>query len=184
MPSSGSFPSVPWDPTKVSESLPTGHTLGNVYVDGETGKLYALWQIDPALVGDQFTNGQIAYLKASLVVTNDISDAIDGADDPIVAGVAMGTLAESTSGGTTRYGLFLIHGRHTALKTNGDDDIAAGDILVIDTANDGGCNSLDPDAETTDPGRWGRGGVGIALAADVDAADTVDAMISAGLFTH
>lgn len=170
---------IPQDVSVVLTDI-TGLALGDLFIDKQ-GREFALWQIDTALINDTFANGELAYLKASHVVTNDVSDAIDGADDPVCAGVACGSLAESTSGGTTRYGLFLVRGRHTAVKTNGDDDIAAGDMLTIDTANDGGCNSIDPDGETIDPARVGRGRVGVALADDVDAANTVDTMVSAGV---
>lgn len=174
-----SFPEIPFPVSSVATDI-TGHTLGNIYVDKD-GKCYALWEIDPALISDTFANNQLAYLKASLVVTNDVSDAIDGADDPICAGVARGALAESTGTTTRRYGLFQIWGRGT-VTTNGDDDIAAGDILTIDTASDGGCDSIDPDAETIDPARLKRGKVGVALADDVNADNTVDTMIAVGLF--
>lgn len=176
----GGFPELPFAVTEVATALDAGHVLGNVYA-GQNGKLYALWQIDPILINDTFANNELCYLKASLTVTNDVSDAIDGGDDPVCAGVARGSLAESTGSTTVRYGLFQVFGRGT-VKTNGDDDISAGDMLIIDTANDGGCNSLDPDAETTDPGRWGRGSVGIALADDSDSANTVDVAISVGVF--
>jgi hypothetical protein len=157
----------------------TGLTLGDIFTD-KRGRQFMLFQVDTALINDTLANGEVCFLKASHVVTNDVSDGIDGADSPIVAGVACGSIPES-SASVTRYVLLLVKGRHTAVKTNGDDDIAAGDMLSADLTVDGSCDSINDDTETLDPGYLGRSRVGVALADDVNAANTVDAMVSAGI---
>lgn len=78
-----------------------------------------------------------------------------------VLGVAVGSVTDG------QYGFALVYGYHDAIKTNGDDDIAAGDYLVADTAipNDGTCDTMaDGEEEQV---------FGYALAADVDASNTV-----------
>lgn len=69
------------------------------------------------------------------------------------------------------YGYLQTRGYHSAIKTNGDDDIAAGDTLIM-VATDGVVDSV---AAATTTGTLLK--VGIARAADVDAANTVAADI-------
>lgn len=70
---------------------------------------------------------------------------------------------------TAYYFPILIRGYYPTVLTNGDDDIAAGDAIIIATGTDGKC-----DSGTSTPGLY----LGNATAADVDANDTVAAFIS------
>lgn len=65
------------------------------------------------------------------------------------------------------FGWLMTAGFHSAIKTNGDDDIAAGDTLIM-VATDGVCDSI---AAATTTGTLLE--IGEAMAADVDAANTV-----------
>lgn len=179
MASSGSFPHIPFPIDTAYEvasgaSLPAGLVLGNVYVD-KSGKLYAFYQIDPALTNNTFANNEVAVLKASWVVTNDVSDGAD-ATYPIAAGVARGSLAESTSGGTTRYGLFQVWGRGN-VKNDGTD-ITIGERLNASASADGAAVRVTM-ASTSADGALTVTKVGVA--AETQTGTTVDAFISCGL---
>jgi hypothetical protein len=186
MPSSGSFPSLPvTESTSMATivvasggTLDPQYVLGRVYVSGESGKLYIFLQLDPTLINDTFANNEVACLKADWVATNDVSDAVESGTYPIVVGVARGSYAESTSAGSTRYAFFQCWGRGL-VKTNGDDDIAAGVRLIAATGTDGACDSLAGSSTSAD-GIITQMTVGYSAAADVDAANTVDAFIRAG----
>lgn len=75
-------------------------------------------------------------------------------------GVGIGTI---TAG---NYGWLQVAGYHSAVKTNGDDDIAAGDTIIASASNGVVDSVTAGTASTYVP-------VGIAVAADVDAANTV-----------
>ncbi len=86
------------------------------------------------------------------------------------AGLSFGAAGIALSVYTTAYYVpILIRGYYPTVLTNGDDDIAAGDAIIIATATDGKC-----DSGTSTPGLY----LGNATAADVDANDTVAAFIS------
>ena len=93
-------------------------------------------------------------------VTDDVSDS----DINAVAWVAVWALTDDY------YGWVQIWGYHSAVKTNWDDDIAAWDLLIWGW--DGTCNSVAQDTAPTNVVLWR------ALAADVDAANTVAAEIT------
>ena len=92
-----------------------------------------------------------------LAVTNDVSE-----DNGIAAGVGMGVVTQNY------YSWMVVQGRYL-VKTNGDDDIADGDVIII--ASDGGLAN-----SGSDPGVVTR--IGFALAADVDADDTVLTLVN------
>lgn len=98
------------------------------------------------------------------VVNNDISDLTTARNQP--AGVVLGTV---TAG---NYCFIQVRGPYATVKTNADDDIAAGDTLIIAATTDGTVDSVAAGtASTYVP-------FGIATAADVDADDTVAAILT------
>lgn len=170
------YPEIPWPVTEYSESLPTGHALGMRYVD-RRGRIFALWQIGSALTNDTTATGEVMTLMASHVVTNDVSTGLD-ATSPIFAGVALGSFPESTSGGTTRYGLFLTKGRCTLTVPSGTVDVS--DLLTVDPAADGGAIELDETATNLAGAVTTSGFVGVALASE--SGNAVDAFVSSAFF--
>lgn len=70
-----------------------------------------------------------------------------------------------------QYGWVQTKGYHSAVLTNGDDDIADGDHVILDASTDGVVDSV---AAGTAPGDRR---IGVAVAADVDAGDTVAVML-------
>ncbi|RJQ10664.1 MAG: hypothetical protein C4551_02530 [Bacillota bacterium] len=95
-------------------------------------------------------------------VTSDISDTGQNA----AAGVGIGT-------GTAGYYVWIQSGGyHSALKTNGDDDIAKYATLIVDPTTDGVCDSV---ASGTAPTHRI---LGYAVAADDDTANTVAAYLT------
>ena len=91
------------------------------------------------------------------VVSSDISDA----DNNQPAGVGIGAITASY------YGWVQTGGYHSAVLTNGDDDIADGDHIILDDSNDGVVDSVSAGTACTDTQ------VGIAVADDVDGSNTV-----------
>lgn len=143
--------------------------LGEIY--WVNGKPYKLVQVHTACTGgtaNVISAGEVLYRTATEnVVTNDRSEAVsDNANH--YCGVAPADLVsavpESTSS-TTYYMLMQVGGRHSAIVTNGDDDISAGDQIIA--SGDGTCNS---EATGTDIKALV---IGTAAAADVDASNTV-----------
>jgi hypothetical protein len=97
-------------------------------------------------------------------VTNDISDGVDGVGINFPAGVALGTVSASD------HCYIQVDGPGTVL-TNGDDNIAAGDSLIVNA--DGVVDSIaGGTASTYTP-------LGIATAADSDSANTVALRVTA-----
>lgn len=143
--------------------------LGEIFVvNAIPYKLVQVHTVCAGVTADVIAAGEVLYRTATAnVVTNDRSEAVsDNANH--YCGVAPSDLSanvpESTSS-TTYYMLMQVGGRHSAVVTNGDDDIAAGDQIIA--SGDGTCNSeaLGTDLKTLV--------IGIAAAADVDASNTV-----------
>lgn len=111
-------------------------------------------------------DGSVAYYVAasytSSVVTCDVSDT----DQNHVAGVFTQAFTDQY------YGWLQVGGYHGTVKTNGDDDIAAGVSLF--GVGDGTCDSMTADTASTNTI------LGYALAADVDGSNTVAARITVG----
>lgn len=85
----------------------------------------------------------------------------------LVAGVAVGAIAAGS------YGWLQIYGRHSAVLTNGDDDIAALDAVIQSST----AAVVDSVAAGTAPT---HAVLGWALAADVDGSNTVSTFITIG----
>jgi hypothetical protein len=171
------FPGIPWKVDQVATDI-TGYTLGDRFVD-ERGRIFILWQIDPALINNATASGEVGVLKASHVWTNDVSDSLIDSTSPIFAGVALGAHAESTSGGTTRYALFLVKGRCTLTTTDGN--VAAGDQLCLNTSVDGGVIEIDETSTALTGNRMIAEYVGVALADD-DGNNDVNAYVASQIF--
>lgn len=147
------FPQIPFPVTEVRTTgtasgvdFPNGFpwNYGDRFCD-ERGRIFAFWKIDPALTNNTFASGECAALKASHTVTNDVSDA-SNATYPTFAGVALGSLPESTSTTTVRAGLFLVNGRATVTITDGNAVLASAFMLQLNTSVDGGCIPVDETA--------------------------------------
>ncbi len=137
----------------------------------ESGKTYKLVQVHTVCTGttaDVISAGEVLYRTATEnVVTNDRSEAIaDNAE--MYCGLAPSDLSanvpESTSSNTYVM-LMQVGGRHSAVVTNGDDDIAAG--VQIIASGDGTCDSAALGTALTTKF------IGISVAADSDSANTV-----------
>lgn len=98
------------------------------------------------------------------VVTNDVSDSAIN----YIAGVMPLAMTD------LYYGWMQVRGYNSAIRTNGDDDIAAGDALIGVAAADGVCNSVAANTAPTNKV------LGFAVAADVDADNTVAGKITVG----
>lgn len=94
------------------------------------------------------------------IVTGDISTSKVN----LPAGVGIGALAASS------YGWIQVGGYHSVILTNGDDDIARGDSLIVDTA-DGVVDSVANGSATTSKV------IGIAVTDDVNGDNTVAGLI-------
>jgi len=130
------------------------------------GKKYQLVQVDSSS-NALAANDVVSWIDYdAFIVTNDVSDIsgteANAANQP--AGVAIGT-------GTIGYYCFIQVRGACTIRTNQDDDIAAGDVLIVDGNEDGQCNST---AAGTAPINIP---LAIATAADDDTADTVAAML-------
>jgi hypothetical protein len=137
-------------------------TQGGLYAVGqyreENGKGYRYFKYDDGTANLTCTIGKLLYQVGSTdwTCTHDVSDT----DRNLVAGVAAGVVAD---GG---YGWMQVFGQCT-VTTNGDDDIAKADAVIASAAGDGTADSTAQDTAPTNKI------VGWALAADVDASDTV-----------
>jgi len=148
--------------------------LGSVHFF-ESNLVWAkLVQVDTALMSDGtadvIRSGDVLYQTATAnVVTNDRSGAVsDNAKHFVgVAPQLDANVPESTS--TTVYYMWMIlpvKGTRATVRTNGDDDIAAGDDVIA--SGDGTCDS------TATPGSVNPATlIGKAAAADNDSANTV-----------
>lgn len=145
-------------------TLPFPGMLGQFYE--KDGKKYQLVKVDSSS-NALAANDVVSWIDYDdFVVTNDVSDIsgteANAANQP--AGVAVGT-------GTIGYYCFIQVRGTATIRTNQDDDIAAGDVLIVDGNEDGQCNST---AAGTAPINIP---LAVALAADDDTADTVSGML-------
>lgn len=143
------------------------HTPGEVVeVVTSTGlKRYKYINFESGTAAVAAAAGSLAYyLDGSdfdaITVTSDVSDT----DINHVAGVLQAVLTDEY------YGWVQTWGYYATVKTNADDDISAGDAII--GAGDGTCNSTAQDTAPTNKV------VGWAVAADVDASDTVATYIT------
>lgn len=132
----------------------SGGAVGDIFFDNK-GRKFQIWALDTALINDVMAHGDVMVFKDENTVTNDVSTGLLGATFPKAAGVADlgtgGTVAESasTAAGSLKYVALLVSGVHAAVKTDGGDDIVAGDSLVPATATDGACDRLTATTQTT-----------------------------------
>lgn len=165
-----------------------GHVAGDalkglkahdVFWDQE-GRKFKLLQLSSTLANDTTAAGEVLVYETTQIVTNDVSTGLN-TTNPIAAGVVLAAIAESTSAVATnsgaKYILVMVEGRFSTVKTDGGDDIVAGDILVADETVDGAVDRLLAAATETDLNIFGKSYVGWALAADVDADNTVDTYV-------
>lgn len=141
------------------------------------GVLYRYTQFVDAVA---YAAGQcVAYANATgTAVSNDRAGG--SSVGTRCAGVVLATMTQDY------YGFVQVTGVAT-LVTNGDDDIAAGDEIMLDTGTDGACDSYVGSAVVTATVNQTTVGAaldarekifGQALAADTDGADTVVATIN------
>lgn len=124
---------------------------------------YKYVQLDSS-AANAAANGTVLTYKNGYgyVVTDDIS----ASKQNFVAGVAIGSIDKGS------YGWMKVYGYHSAVKTNGDDDISKGDTLIVDASTDGTCDSVAAGTAPT------HKILGVATADDNDTADTVAAMVT------
>lgn len=150
-----------------SDDLEKLGLLGEITV--VNGIPYKLVQVHTVCAGDVIAAGHVLYRTATAnVVTNDRSEAVSDSAKHY-CGIAPSDLIASVPESTstkTYYMLMQVGGRHSAVVTNGDDDIAAGNSVIA--SGDGTCDST-ATPEGVDPCVL----IGNAAAADVDASDTV-----------
>lgn len=167
------FPQIPFPVDQVvttgtdsGVSHPNGFpwNYGARFCDNE-GRIFIFLKLDPALINNTAATGECGALKASHTWTNDVSDA-SNATYPTFAGVALGSLPESTSTTTVRAGLFLVNGRATVTITDGNAVLASAFLLQLNTSVDGGCIPVDETATNLAEGARVMQ-VGHALADDV-----------------
>jgi len=80
-------------------------------------------------------------------------------------GVGIGAITASY------YGWILVRGYHSAIITDGGDDIADGDSLIVDDTIDGTCDSVASGTAPTSKI------IGVAVTADIDGSNTVAGMV-------
>ena len=136
-------------------------------VTSEGQKLYKYVKFDNGSGNVASTTNMVVYYLLSdtdmTTVTNDVSDS----DINQVAGVMPVAMTDAY------YGWLQVGGYNSAIRTNGDDDIAASDALI--GGGDGTCNSTAQDTAPTNKV------LGWAVAADVDGSNTVAGVITVGL---
>ena len=152
-------PEVDITSAAVNESS-ASRTVGDVYThtDGSTYR-YVRATSSP---GTTIAAGQVGtWVTAStFVVDNNAANA----NCNQFAGIFLGALTGDY------YGWIKTGGRYSAVVTDAGDDITEGDLLTVSDAVDGACDRLS--TLTGSYGAWG-----VALAADSDEDDTVDAWI-------
>lgn len=153
-----------WDTPLTANDVTAKEELGAIrYENDVTNGGMKVYRYVKAAADTTVANGTVLTFSDvyRTTVTNDISDT--KANFP--AGVGIGAITASS------HGWIQIQGYHSAVITNADDDIAKGDTLIVDTDEDGQCESVAAGtASTYLP-------LGIAAADDVDASDTVAAFL-------
>jgi hypothetical protein len=143
------------------------HTPGEVVevIDSTGTKKYQYIQFNNGTANLTLAAGNVVYYLDSTdwdgyEVTSDISDTKAN----LVAGIAQAAITDAY------YGWVQTWGYYSAVDTNGDDDIAGGDIVwgvgdgTVDSTTAGTAPTYRP--------------VGVAVAADVDADNTVATYIT------
>jgi hypothetical protein len=130
--------------------------VGGLYPSPE-GRWYRYVQFKDAVT---YAAGQVVTWAATdqSAVTNDISGG--SSLGSIVAGICLRVMTQNY------YGFILVSGSYATIKTSGADDIAVGESLIVHASTDGTCDGVAANATTT-------ASLGVALAVDVDADNTV-----------
>lgn len=154
------YPICHEDPTVCNDDAARA-TTGVIYSNGD-GKLYRYAQAKDAVT---YADGQVCTLAIAdgTAVTNDISGG--SSIGSIVGGIARRIMTQNY------YGYFLVKGYHATVKTSGADDIAIGENVFVHASTDGTC-----DGGTA--ATFASGNFGIAVVADVDAANTVAVQVN------
>lgn len=145
-----------------ASSLFAGGQLG-MFVQ-QSGNVYQLVKV--ASGADTPAAGNVVWWTGDLnafTVSQDISDDATGVYRPA------GVLVFAVTAGN--YGFIQVRGEYGTIKTDGGDDIASGDWLIVDPSVDGAVDSVAGGNACTHPP------VGVATAADVDGDNTVKGMI-------
>lgn len=141
------------------------HTIGQKFYDPINDRVLQYVKFDNGAGNVAAVAGNLAYWLTRNATTYTVTMDVSDSDRNLVCGVFLNVLTDG------RYGFIQIAGRHATVKTNADDDIAKGDAIIGSAAGDGTCDSTAQDtAPTNRVAGW-------ALAADVDAADTVDTLL-------
>lgn len=137
--------------------------LGQLAVDESTGYVYRYVQFLDAVTYAAGQSVTWAIATNSMKVTNDRAGGSSVAVVP--AGICLRVMTQNY------YGYVLVRGVYTTLKTSGADDIVAGESLICHATTDGTCDGVAAGSTTT-------ASFGFALAADVDADDTVAGVVN------
>jgi len=134
--------------------------VGTEY-DAGNGKVYAFVKFLDAVT---YAAGQVCTYAAAdgTSVTNDISGG--SSLGSIVRGICLAVQTQNSWGWVQRKGIY------STVKTSGADDIAVGESLIVHASTDGTCDGVAAGSTTT-------ASFGIALVADVDADNTVAAVL-------
>ena len=126
------------------------------------GKSYLYVQIDASSAA--CANGTV--LGGTLADMNVVTTVTSAKGPNQARGVGIGVIAISS------FGWIQTWGAHSAVKTDGGDDITTNDTLILDSATAGVCDSVAAGtASTYKP-------IGYATAVDVDADNTVAAFLT------
>jgi hypothetical protein len=157
---SGFVTVAPGDITTIGDSSPQVNLGALAMVNGN---IYMYVKFDNGDGNVAAIAGGVVYWydRDDFVITSDYSYASSLLS--MVAGITQSVLTDGY------YGWILVSGYYATIKTNADDDIAKGDWLI--GAGDNTCNSVAAGTACT------YKPFGIAVAADVDASDTVAGMV-------
>lgn len=157
------IPTLFEDPTVVNDDVARA-TAGENFVYFHPS--YGRWVVRYGQFKDAVTYaaGQVCTIAnvSGSAFTNDISGG--SSVGAIVAGVALGVMTQNY------YGFVLVEGYYPTIKTSGADDIAIGENLFVHGSTDGTCDGGAANA-------WTTANFGVAVAADVDADNTVGGLI-------
>ena len=145
-------------------SLPYPGQLGMFFE--KDGKKFQLVQVHSSSNNTAANDVMVWSDYDDFVVTNDVSDV--SATAAVVANRPAGIAAGTITAGN--YGFIQVRGPVT-IRTNQDDDIAAGDSIIADGDEDGQCDSVAAGTAST------AVTLAIATAAYDDASDTVAALL-------
>ena len=151
------FPQQAWKTVLTANDATAQEAVGSIRVELDSTYGARAYRYVQAAADTTVANGTaLAYSDAyKFVATSDISDA--DVNQPL--GVGVGAITAEY------YGWVQVLGYHSAVKTNGDDDIADGASIILGA--DGVFDSV-PSGTASSSKR-----LGVAVAADIDAANTV-----------